>query len=180
MLENLCSHTMSFGVYSFETEDTTDWHRAFAQIDGARTRVANFKGADSEARELRADLQAALKKPVRTVIVGTVYQIDVRPVGGQAFDSFQVSIEVAPKLDPNVKPFFTAKQGQCLAYIALYTKVHRCPPAESDLQRYFRVSGPSIHEMIRTLERNGLLEKTPRVARSIRLLVAPEHLPPLK
>ena len=171
---------MSFGAYSFETEDTTDWHRAFAQIDGARTRIANFEGASSEASELRADLQAALKKPIRTVIVGTVYQIDVRPVASEAFDSFQVSIQVAPKLDPNVKPSFTERQGQFLAYIANYTKIHRCPPAESDLQNYFRVSAPSIHEMIRTLERNGLLEKTPRVARSIRLLVAPEHLPRLK
>jgi len=34
--------------------------------------------------------------------------------------------------------------------------------------------------MIKTLERNGLIEKTPWQARSIRLLVNPEHLPPLK
>jgi DNA-binding MarR family transcriptional regulator len=34
--------------------------------------------------------------------------------------------------------------------------------------------------MIKTLERNGLIEKKPGQARSIRLLVAPAHLPPLK
>jgi DNA-binding MarR family transcriptional regulator len=34
--------------------------------------------------------------------------------------------------------------------------------------------------MVKTLERNGLIEKTPRQARSIRLLVQPEHLPPLE
>jgi DNA-binding MarR family transcriptional regulator len=34
--------------------------------------------------------------------------------------------------------------------------------------------------MIKTLERNGLIEKKPGQARSIRLLVAPEHLPRLK
>jgi hypothetical protein len=33
--------------------------------------------------------------------------------------------------------------------------------------------------MIKTLERNGLVEKTPGKARSIRLLVQPEHLPRL-
>jgi DNA-binding MarR family transcriptional regulator len=33
--------------------------------------------------------------------------------------------------------------------------------------------------MIKTLERNGLIEKTPGQARSIRLLVKPEHLPAL-
>ena len=33
--------------------------------------------------------------------------------------------------------------------------------------------------MIKTLERNGLLEKIPGQARSIRLLVDPQHLPRL-
>jgi Mn-dependent DtxR family transcriptional regulator len=49
-----------------------------------------------------------------------------------------------------------------------------------DLERYFQVSPPSIHNMVKTLERNGLIEKTPGQARSIRLLVAPEHLPRLE
>jgi DNA-binding MarR family transcriptional regulator len=34
--------------------------------------------------------------------------------------------------------------------------------------------------MIKTLERNGLIERTPGQARSIRLLVKPEHLPLLE
>jgi len=34
-------------------------------------------------------------------------------------------------------------------------------------------------EMIKTLERNGFIQRTPGQARSIRLLVAPEHLPAL-
>ena len=53
-------------------------------------------------------------------------------------------------------------------------------PAESDLLRYFQVSPPSVHEMIKTLELNGLIERTPGQARSIRLLVLPEHLPALR
>jgi Mn-dependent DtxR family transcriptional regulator len=57
--------------------------------------------------------------------------------------------------------------------------VHRQAPAEADLERYFQVSAPSIHNMIKTLERTGLIGKTPGQARSIRLLVAPEHLPEL-
>ena len=60
------------------------------------------------------------------------------------------------------------------------TKMHRQAPAETDLERYFQVSPPSIHEMIKTLERNGLIERTPGKARSIRLLVKPEHLPILR
>ena len=75
---------------------------------------------------------------------------------------------------------FTPKQGQYLAFIHLYTRLHRRPPAETDMQRHFRVSPPSVHQMVLTLERAGLIRRQPGVARSIELLVAPENLPILK
>jgi len=74
---------------------------------------------------------------------------------------------------------FTSKQGQYLAFINLYTRLHRRPPAETDMQQYFRVSPPSIHQMVLTLERAGFIRRQPRVARSIELLVDPRHLPEL-
>ena len=40
---------------------------------------------------------------------------------------------------------FTPKQGQYLAFIHLYTRLRRRPPAETDMQEYFRVSPPSVH-----------------------------------
>ena len=129
---------------------------------------------------MRANLYAATKKPVRTVIGGKVYILHVRVFESLGGDAFEVSIDPAPKLDPSVLPPFTAKQGQYLAFIHNYTKIHRCPPAESDLQYYFRVSAPAIHDMIKTLERNGFIERKPGQARSIRLLVAPDYLPRLK
>ena len=48
---------------------------------------------------------------------------------------------------------FTPKQGQYLAFIHLYMRLHRRPPAEADMQEYFRVSPPSVHQMVLTLER---------------------------
>jgi hypothetical protein len=48
---------------------------------------------------------------------------------------------------------FTPKQGQYLAFIHLYTRLHRRPPAETDMQQYFHVSPPSVHQMVLTLER---------------------------
>ncbi len=75
---------------------------------------------------------------------------------------------------------FTAKQGQYLAFIYFYTKVHRCAPAEADMQRYFRVSPPSVHQMVVTLDARGLIERVPGQARSIRLLVPREELPDLE
>jgi len=74
---------------------------------------------------------------------------------------------------------FTPKQGQYLAFIHVYTRLHRRPPAEADMQQYFRVTPPSVHQMVLTLERAGLIKRQPRVARSIEMLVDPEHLPDL-
>ena len=74
---------------------------------------------------------------------------------------------------------FTLKQGQYLAFIHLYTRLHRRPPAETDLQQYFRVSPPSVHQMVLTLERTGFIRRQLRVPRSIELLVDPKHLPEL-
>ena len=75
---------------------------------------------------------------------------------------------------------FTEKQGQYLAFIYAYSRLFRRPPAEADMQRHFRVSPPSVHQMILTLERVGLIRRQPGVPRSIELLIAPEDLPILK
>ena len=53
---------------------------------------------------------------------------------------------------PLSDPRFTPKQGQYLAFIYAYTQVLGRPPAEADLQRHFRVSPPSVHQMVLTLE----------------------------
>ena len=75
---------------------------------------------------------------------------------------------------------FTDKQGQYLAFIDAYTRVHGRPPAEADMQRHFRVSPPSVHQMVLTLERAGLIRRQPGLARSIEVLVAAECLPVLR
>ena len=48
------------------------------------------------------------------------------------------------------------------------------------MQHHFRVSPPSVHQMVITLERAGLIRRQPGVPRSIELLVAPQDLPILK
>src|SRR3984957_17220305 len=75
---------------------------------------------------------------------------------------------------------FTDKQGQYLAFIYAYSRIFRQPPAEADMQRHFQVSPPSVHQMVLTLERAGLIRRTPGVARSIEILVEPEDLPVLR
>jgi Mn-dependent DtxR family transcriptional regulator len=77
-------------------------------------------------------------------------------------------------------PLYTPKQGQYLAFIYAYTRVLGRPPAEADIQRYFNVTPPTVHQMLITLERIGLIRRKPGVARSIELLVSPESLPVLR
>jgi DNA-binding MarR family transcriptional regulator len=81
---------------------------------------------------------------------------------------------------PSAAPTFTLKQGKYLAFIYAYTRVLGRPPAEADLERHFRVSPPSVHQMVLTLERAGLIRRQPGVARSIEVLVPPELLPVLR
>ena len=75
---------------------------------------------------------------------------------------------------------YTDRQGQFLAFIHAYTKLHGQPPAEADMERHFRVTPPTIHDMILLLEEKKLISREPGVPRSIRVLVPPEQLPPLE
>ena len=75
---------------------------------------------------------------------------------------------------------FTELQGQYLAFIHSYRKLHRVAPAEQDMERYFGVTPPTVHRMVVELQKRGLIARTPRQARSIELLVTPELLPPLR
>ena len=75
---------------------------------------------------------------------------------------------------------FTDAQGQYLAFIYAYAKIHRRPPAEADMQRFFQVTPPSVHRMVLELEKRGLIRREPGKPRSIELLVAPEALPLLR
>ena len=75
---------------------------------------------------------------------------------------------------------YTRRQGQFLAFIYYYTKVNGRPPAEADMQRYFQVSPPTVHQMVVTLERRGFIARVPGQGRSIRLLLPREELPDLE
>lgn len=79
-----------------------------------------------------------------------------------------------------MKPPFTRKQGQYLAFIYHYTKVNGRAPSEADMERYFRVTPPSVHQMILTLQAKGLIERVAGQGRSIRLLIGHQDLPRLE
>ena len=74
----------------------------------------------------------------------------------------------------------TERQGQYLSFIFQYVKVNGRSPAESDIQRYFGVSPPTVHQMVVKLESLGLITRRPGVARSIEVLASPDDIPALK
>jgi SOS-response transcriptional repressor LexA len=78
-----------------------------------------------------------------------------------------------------MKKAYTDKQGQYLAFIYYYARIHGRAPSEAEMQQYFRVSPPSVHHMVLTLAARGLIARTPGQARTIRLLIPPEELPDL-
>ena len=76
---------------------------------------------------------------------------------------------------PDVQP----PQGQYLACIPAYTLVNGRPPAQADMQRFFQVTPPTVHQMLITLEKAGLISRHPGAARSIAVQVDRADLPTL-
>jgi DNA-binding MarR family transcriptional regulator len=87
--------------------------------------------------------------------------------------------QAADAVTNEAKPF-TPKQGQYLAFIYSYTKIHGRPPAEADFQRFFRVTPSVVHQMIKTLAARGYIDREPGTARSIRLRLTRAQLPDLE
>jgi DNA-binding MarR family transcriptional regulator len=77
-------------------------------------------------------------------------------------------------------PRFTDTQGQYLAFIHAYALVNGRPPAEADMQRFFAVTPPSVHSMVKELERRGLITRIPRQPRSIAISLPDDELPRLR
>lgn len=74
---------------------------------------------------------------------------------------------------------FTPKQGQYLAFIHAYTLLNGRPPAEADMIQFFRVTPPTVHQMVLSLDKARLISRKPGVPRSIAILLERSALPEL-
>jgi hypothetical protein len=75
-------------------------------------------------------------------------------------------------------PAFTPTQGRYLAYIHAYTELHGCPPAEAEIAAAMCVSPPSVNQMVKMLEKKGLILRHPGVPRSLQVIIPREEIPP--
>ena len=73
---------------------------------------------------------------------------------------------------------FTPTQGRYLAFIHAYTNLHGYPPAESEIAAAICVSPPSVNQMVKMLEKKGLIQRQPGKPRSIHVQVPEDEIPP--
>ncbi|HLN30676.1 MAG TPA: MarR family transcriptional regulator [Gemmataceae bacterium] len=73
---------------------------------------------------------------------------------------------------------FTPTQGRYLGFILAYTHLHGYPPAESEIAAAMCVSPPSVSQMVKSLEKRGLILRHPGQSRSIKVLVSEDEIPP--
>jgi hypothetical protein len=73
---------------------------------------------------------------------------------------------------------FTSTQGRYLAFIHAYTAQHGYPPAETEIAAAMCVSPPSVSQMVKTLEKKGLIIRQPGLPRTIQVIVPEDELPP--
>jgi hypothetical protein len=72
---------------------------------------------------------------------------------------------------------FTPTQGRYLAFIRAYTNLHGYPPAESEIAAAICVSPPSVNQMVKVLEKKGLIQRQPGQPRSIQVLIPEDEIP---
>jgi LexA DNA binding domain len=63
----------------------------------------------------------------------------------------------------------TKRQLEYLLFISKYMRHFGRAPAESDIERHFLVSAPSVNQMMQMLERRGFISRQPSVPRSTRI-----------
>jgi repressor LexA len=70
----------------------------------------------------------------------------------------------------------TRRQREYLEFIARYILRFGVSPAESDIERHFLVSAPSVNQMVQTLEWRGFITRKRGIPRSITIVERTHHL----
>jgi hypothetical protein len=85
----------------------------------------------------------------------------------------------ARRADPSRRPQ-SVLQAQYLSFIHYYTKVHRRPPEEAEMGHYFSAPPHVVQQMLLSLENLGLISQVSGQARSVKVLVDANEIPPLQ
>lgn len=127
--------------------------------------------AESLSRQLK-------DRHVSQVVINGKQQLDIQFSDGAVLivvagsDGLLAHVESATTpaaRDDSHRP--TKRQLEYLAFISKYIERFGRAPAESDIERHFLVSAPSVNQMMQMLERRGFITRQPGVPRSARLRI---------
>jgi len=139
------------------SDDTEPDRRLFLDIDKITKRISGKCVSHIEARE---DEQLAI-----VFVDGSALLVKRLGQGlAMHFGSQDGCYECPDALRP------TSRQREYLEFIKKYMFRFGISPAESDIQRHFLVSAPSVNSMMQALERYGFIVRQRGVPRSIRLV----------
>jgi hypothetical protein len=118
---------------------------------------------------------------VSRVTVSDTQQLIIHFATGATLSADAASVELtaAPeglRAAPGQGARPTKRQFEYLAFIHKYITRFGRAPAESDIERHFLVSAPSVNQMMQTLERLGFIARQRGVPRSVRICIElPQH-----
>lgn len=72
---------------------------------------------------------------------------------------------------------FTPTQGRYLSFIQSYIDRHGRPLAEAEIAVALCVSPPSVNQMMKMLEKKGLILRQPGQARAVKILIPQDEIP---
>lgn len=135
-------------------------------------------------RERRAFSPALLTRTLKgqevlQVITNELQQLVIRFTSGTTLvvDANSVEVHAVTTPKPQASSSIqgtrqpTRRQFEYLTFIAKYIARFGISPAESDIERHFLVSAPSVNQMMQTLERCGFISRQRGVPRSIRICI---------
>ena len=178
--EGMYCRGVILGIYRFEHETESEFLECAADMPlecaGALLTTWRKRGRDTASTAtmdgfIRDHCPNWVRQLLGTKVQASMQVDDNRRHGSETVDK--------GKGNDRSKASYTAKQGQYLAFIFYYTKIHGRSPSEADMQVFFQVSPPSVHQMILSLAKLGFIQRTPGQGRSIKLLLLRSQLPDL-
>lgn len=155
----------------------------------ADAETLGLRQANADARALLREVLQGLRPVLRDEFLMEATPIEVWMPLESAVETLEAAVgrleATRPPKGSQVVPSAegpTHRQGQFLAYI--HEHIKRSPaglaPTHAAMQRFFRLTPPSVNSMLIRLEQRGFIRRTPGVARAIEINIDPDLIPPLE
>lgn len=122
-------------------------------------------------------------QPVTTVSAETANRLTLQFANGVALivkwrpEGLHVELSDAGlEVEPDASQRPTKRQLDYLLFVRKYMTHYGRAPAESDIERNFMVSAPSVNQMMQMLERRGFITRQAGVPRSARICIDLDQL----